>query len=610
MQGKINVVPAPRSMRYTGGSVTFSGFRIVDRTEFAAVSIQRLSGLERDGGLEIHVKRADLGAEGYRLSIERNGVFVECADKRALHYAVLTLCQVASGSVGELPELIIEDAPDFETRGFMLDISRNKVPKLATLEKLVDILSDLKVIMFQLYVEGRSFYYGSKSGFYADPEDFLTPDDVTALKQYCEERFIELVPCANSLGHMAYWLNQPQYADLAFDRNGFEWWEDGLHAPAGTLDPKNTEAKRFLFSLFDELLAPYGGAVKSFNIGGDEPFDMLFGKNKLDDGGETYFDHIRAVCDNVRARGITPMLWGDIAHKYPEKLGSLGDAVFLEWRYEAGEFDDEACAVYADRGLKFFVCPSSSLCSFTGKTDNMLANIAEAAHYGKKHGAAGLMNTEWGDGGTSQSLVSSVYCMSVGACRAWSAAEFDISALERWLDENVYGCRLAAVTADLGRYVNCQTQPLNGLPYLFSALYIRQTDGINYDRNNFSDPMAFFWRDELLTKAECDATEAFLRGVRERFDALDKPNNAYVREAEYCLDITQLAVMHTRLCLGIKNINYTRTDVKKAYDLARKCVAVRKKLWRERNKKSDMALSMYRYEMLVKKYAVMLRNIK
>ncbi len=223
MQGKINVVPAPRSMRYTGGSVTFSGFRIVDRTEFAAVSIQRLS-------------------------VERNGVFVECANKRALHYAVLTLCQIARDCGGELPELIIEDAPDFETRGFMLDISRNKVPKLATLEKLVDILSDLKVNMFQLYAEGRSFYYESKSGFYADPDDFLTPDDVTALKQYCEERFIELVPCANSLGHMAYWLNQPQYADLAFDRNGFEWWEDGLHAPAGTLDPKNPEAKRFLFS--------------------------------------------------------------------------------------------------------------------------------------------------------------------------------------------------------------------------------------------------------------------------------------------------------------------------------------------------------------------------
>lgn len=604
MQGKITVVPAPRKLEHTGGSIKNSGIKILPSSVFAGITRQKLKSFERKNGLPLRVEKSELGEEEYTLEISESGATIRCSGERGAHYAALTLAQIL-GAGGDIPCVKISDAPDFPVRGLMYDISRNRVPTLETLKRIVDILSDLKINMLQLYVEGRSFYYESEREFYDDPDDFLTPSDVRELKAYAAERFVELVPCGNSLGHMAYWLSKDKYKKLAYCEDGFEWWEDGLHAPPCTLDPKNPKSKELVFKLFDGLLGPYG-KCSCFNIGGDEPFDMLFGKKALDDGGKTYFEFISDVCENVRRRGITPMMWGDVAHKYPERFKSLGDVIFLEWRYEAGEFTDEACAVYKDTGAKFFVCPSSSLCSdFTGKTDNMLANMSEAAHFGKKYGAAGYLNTEWGDGGSSQSFVSSVYGFGVSACHAWNADVFDNRAIDEYLDKNIYGCKLASLVADLGRYVNCQEQYGKGvrIPYLFSALYIRQTDGINRDRDNFSDPAGFFWRDELLTKRECDVTEKYLNGLRARFDGIQKDeNDLFVREVRYCLDVLDWALAHTRLCLDLKNLCDTREQVEELIARAEHCVAEHGAIWALRNKKSDYALASYRFKALAQKY--------
>lgn len=610
MQGKITVAPKPRSMVFSDGSISFDGFALVCREDVLSPhTLRKLEGLLHGAvPLRVEIKGFD-SDEAYEIEINARGAKISGGNKKALHYAALTLLQIAEKSGGALPYVRVEDAPDFAVRGFMYDISRDRVPTLDTLKKTADILSDLKINMFQLYVEGRSFYYESESEFYPDKNDFLTPEEVRELDAYCAERFVALTPCGNCLGHFVYWLNTDKYARLAYSPGGFEWWENGLHAPAGTLDPKNEDSKALVFKLFDGLLAPYG-APEYFNIGGDEPFDMMFGKKALDDGGETYISYMADVCENVRARGAVPMLWADVAHKHPDKLCRLGKAVFLEWQYEAGGFSDEVCSIYGDSGAEFFVCPSSSLCNnFTGRTENMLANQREAAHYGKKYGAKGFLNTEWGDGGSSQSFVSSVYGMGVSACYAWNADRTDVSEINAYLDEKVYGAKLSDIVVDLGRYVDFQSQTINGIPFLFSALYIRQTDGINRDRDNYSDPTAFFWRDELLTKDECDRTEEFLSDIRARLEERRySADNLYAREAKYCLRLLDWALAHMRLCLELKNLRDDKNRTEALLFAAKKCVKEREALWKLRNKKSDIDLSMYRYRALIKKYKSLIKE--
>ncbi len=51
----------------------------------------------------------------------------------------------------------------------------------------------------------------------------------------------------------------------------------------------------------------------------------------------------------------------------------------------------------------------------------MIANITNAAQAGLKHGALGLLNTDWGDGGHWQILPISYLGLALGAAMSWRA---------------------------------------------------------------------------------------------------------------------------------------------------------------------------------------------
>ena len=57
-------------------------------------------------------------------------------------------------------EKLFQGEPAFDRRGYMLDISRDRVPTMETLEWLVDVLSQLRFNELQLYVEHTFQYRG------------------------------------------------------------------------------------------------------------------------------------------------------------------------------------------------------------------------------------------------------------------------------------------------------------------------------------------------------------------------------------------------------------------------------------------------------------------
>ncbi len=597
---KVKIIPAPKCVEW-GKKLNYRGISF-DVSVQNAATMQKLTEISCKDGLPLHLQKVNLPTQHYRLQITSTKAEITYGDDVGLHYATLTLWQIVKRAKC-LVECNIADEPDFPTRGLMIDISRNKVPKMETLFKIVDVLSDLKINMLQLYVEGRSYFYPDKAFCYDNPEDFLTENDVVALKKYCEQHFIQLVPNGNSLGHMTYWLSRKEFCHLAYSPNGFSWWENGLHCPAGTLDPQNPHSKQFVLNLFDQLLQGYDGA-KLVNIGGDEPFEFSFGDNKLPDEGNVYVNYMKDIVDNMHARGLTPMMWGDVAKKYPEKLQQFGDVIFLEWGYIAGEFSDENCKIYSQSNSRFYVCPSCGLHgTFCGKTDNMLQNIKEAAHFGKKHGAEGFLNTDWGDGGTTQMLVSQMYAYAMGAAVCWNE-QLNEADVEDWLDRYVYRCKLAQLVGNLGRYCNYQKDLKGGIPFLFSTLYIKQTDGLNFDKN-YSDPTGFFYREDLLSFDELKQTENYIKLLK---GFVPSKHNEYVKEVEAIFQVLDWAVKHSYLCWGIKNINYTAEQVQEVLNLAKQYVKTYTKLWFLRNKRSDFDNSVYRYKALTKKYKHILKN--
>src|SRR5690606_12232026 len=188
-------------------------------------------------------------------------------------YGACTLIQIIEQCTPRLPGLTISDWPDFPARGVMLDVSRNRVPKMETLFNLVDQLAGWKINQLQLYFE-HAFAYRSHPAVWADVSP-ITGQDVLVLDRYCRERFIELVPNQQSFGHLAPWLNRPEYKHLAEVEDGFQTpW--GYRAGSFSLAPVEPRSLEFLRGLYDELLPHFSSRM--FNIGGDETWDLGQGR--------------------------------------------------------------------------------------------------------------------------------------------------------------------------------------------------------------------------------------------------------------------------------------------------------------------------------------------
>src|SRR5260221_13426288 len=97
-----------------------------------------------------NIDPALVNPESYFLEVSPNRIFLFGSDEAGLFYGRQTLTQLRRQFPDSLPCLRIKDWPDFPARGVMLDISRDKVPTMQTLYRLVDMLSEWKINQLQL----------------------------------------------------------------------------------------------------------------------------------------------------------------------------------------------------------------------------------------------------------------------------------------------------------------------------------------------------------------------------------------------------------------------------------------------------------------------------
>ncbi len=360
--------------------------------------------------------------QGYGLRVTPTQIVVEATTPAGIFYGVCTLSQLLLQAGRALPCLHIADWPDFAVRGVMLDVSRDKVPTMATLYELVDLLASWKINQLQLYTE-HTFAYRQHGIVWANASPF-TGEEILELDRFCAERFIELVPNQNTFGHMERWLVHEPYAALAETHELFATpWGVKMQGPF-SLCPLDPGSQVLVHGLFDELLPHFSSRL--FNIGGDETFDVGQGRSRdvvAEQGaGRVYLDYLLKTYEAVKARGHTMQFWGDIIIQHPDLIRELPpDVIALEWGYEADHPFATTSPQYADSGLPFYVCPgTSSWCSLAGRTDNALANLASAAASGLDSGAIGYLITDWGDRGHWQMLPVSYLGFVAGAAYAWA----------------------------------------------------------------------------------------------------------------------------------------------------------------------------------------------
>jgi len=378
--------------------------------------------------------------EEYTLLVNEGGIKITASGEAGIFRAASTLKQLIVYNGEEIPYCEIKDAPLFERRAYMLDISRCRMPKVETIKRLIDLLADLKYNEFQLYMESFAFKYKAypkvTEGF-----DCLTPEDIEYLDNYCSERFIDLVPNQNSLGHMTTWVEKDEFKHLEIT--------DGKEK-TGTINPLMPESFDFVDGLYSSLLPHFKSEY--VNIGLDEAYGL--GKYQVQEVCEkegednVFMDWLCKLSEHINKKYNKKIqFWADMIYKYPNAYERVPkDAIALNWGYDRDINVKmvKRCRDLSEKNVPFYVCPGNQTwISFTGKHDLMNFNLYTCGKLGEEYGAVGYMLTDWGcgEGHTHFPVWSLIPAVTAGQI-AWNGSNEDPRHYTRYaqefLDKNVF----------------------------------------------------------------------------------------------------------------------------------------------------------------------------
>ncbi len=212
---------------------------------------------------------------------------------------------------GHIPKQHHETAA-FDTLGLMLDVSRNGVATVGFVKLLLRRMALMGMNMLQLYAEetyevpGQP-YIGYLRGRYTQAEQ-------KELDDYAHTLGIEMVPCIQTLGHLAQMLRWPEYTSVKDT-------DDILLVD----EPKTYE---LIEEMVKAAYEPYRS--KRIHIGMDEAHGLGLGRYLQLHGPKKRFDlmnkHLGKVVEITRKFGLKPMMWSDMYFR----LGSKNDD-YYDW---------------------------------------------------------------------------------------------------------------------------------------------------------------------------------------------------------------------------------------------------------------------------------------
>ena len=273
---------------------------------------------------------ADLGAEGYELTIAADSIRIVAANPAGLFYGVQSLRQLlptsveAEYSLGRMangwsvPPGTIVDRPRYVWRGAMLDVARHFFTP-SEVRQYIDLLALYKLNTLHLHLAddqgwrvqidswpkltslGGSTQVGGGSG------GFYTKDDYAGIVRYAQDRFITVVPEIDMPSHT-------NAAIAAYPELGCSKPTPGIYGgtqPAGVYTGTevgfsafcaDSEATyRFVDDVMRELAAMTPGAY--LHIGGDEAHSTSH---------DQYVRFVDRVQDIVYKHGKTMVGWEEI----------------------------------------------------------------------------------------------------------------------------------------------------------------------------------------------------------------------------------------------------------------------------------------------------------
>lgn len=337
----------------------------------------------QNAGVNIPVKE-----EGYALLSTPKTVVVMGYDQAGTFYGMQTLRQLVKSNEKGLfiQGCKIEDYPSLKFRGVHLFIGKDALPFH---EKLIDrILTRYKFNNLVLEAD----YLKWKSAPKIAVDFSMSQSDLKKEIAYAKDRFLDVSPLVQSLGHSEWMFKNGQNLDLV---------EDPEHPYAYCVSKPGTYD--FIFKIYDEAVDLF--KPKYFHIGHDE-VTMIGGyprdaECKKHSAGDLVIGDIQKIHDHLAKKGVKVMMWGDMflapgespdATNAPNKAEAERrrnllpkDVVIADWHYAPADPSEfQSTEIWKKDGFKQVV-----------STWYTPANIANFSAQAKKQNIWGLLQTTW-----------------------------------------------------------------------------------------------------------------------------------------------------------------------------------------------------------------------
>ncbi|MBQ5968905.1 MAG: beta-N-acetylhexosaminidase [Clostridia bacterium] len=309
-----------------------------------------------------------LPAEGYRLSITADEATLAYSTDAGKFYGLQTLLQLRQTD-GTVPLALIEDAPAFRWRGFMIDSSRH-IQTVEEIKTFIDAASRFKLNVFhwhlcddpgwRLEVEryprlAEVAAYRDGWGFGNDnPERYggcFTKAQIRDIIDFCAARHITVVPEFDIPGHSSALIHA--YPHLSCTGDDVAVLKDACVSD-NVLCPGKETTFDFCEGVLEEIIDLFPGQY--IHIGGDEvPKDSwdacpLCQKRIADEGLadseelQGYFT--KRIAAFIKSHGKTPIGWNEVLNAGLDP----DDVVVCKWHDDRSRCDD-----FANRGGKIIM---------------------------------------------------------------------------------------------------------------------------------------------------------------------------------------------------------------------------------------------------------------
>lgn len=433
------IIPTPQIIKISGGNFTFpinSTIRISNKdleftAKLIATSLDEYFNIDPDittsnGNINLLIVEelplprsvdSTIQQQAYQLVIDNNMISIRSTTNRGIFYGAMSLIQlIENPQLTQLPNANIIDWPDMNVRGVSDDISRGQVSTIENFKRIIDFIARYKMNTYMPYLEDMLEFDSYPS--IGKHRGALTKDEVKELVNYAAERYIDVIPIFQTLGHFENILSLEEFEEYA------------EYPGAASLSVSEEKTYALIENLLNEIFELFPSEY--INIGADESYDVGRGKSKelasKKGISKVHAEHYKKVYDICKKNDKKVMMYGDVILNHPDILEMLPkDIIIVDWHYGAST-NYTSTNLFRDAGFKYYVSPSVWNFRTTFPTYQIaLPNIKSFIKSGISNGSTGMINSNWGDYGAETFKEFVLFGYAWSAQCSWNFGESKIS---------------------------------------------------------------------------------------------------------------------------------------------------------------------------------------